>query len=143
MSKKLFLAIFSITVIVGGFYLYKELTYVPQVFPLDNTKAHYKITKGCPAQSGGKEFGTKGMRENKGYCLEYRGDKIIKPLGTEQNFYRITIGDASQDLERFLNKEIIITSGQFVQGDKQCVQNQCFSLGGSSTLLNLRSISLQ
>lgn len=141
--KKLLLVIAFFIVFFGGFYLYKELTYVPQVFPLDNAKAQYKITKGCPAQSGGKEFDAKGMIENKGYCLEYKGDKISEPFDSKTNFYRITIGTSKQDLKPFLNKEVTIQSGQFIQGDKQCIQSNCTSLGGSSIRLNLDSISLK
>ena len=115
----------------------------PQFFPLDNPNGSYKITKGCPSRQGWWETGAAGMKYGDGYCVEYRGANVFDPQHTNTNFYRVTVGASRQDLRPFLNRSVTITSGRFDSADTQCIAGACVALGGTGTVLTLRSIKIR
>src|SRR5438445_165414 len=83
----------------------------------------HEITKGCPRMGGYEKNTNANPQYQDGYCVEYTGDGVLNFPQSRSNFYRITVGKSTQDLQPFINKDVIITSGKFVFADKQCIAN--------------------
>src|SRR5437879_12128463 len=101
------LSVLILAVILGSL-IYKIYFALPQFFPLNNPQGSYKITTGCPWEESWQETNISGNITKAGYCVEYRGDNIfISSNKGKTHFYRITVGTSRQDLQPFLNKEVI------------------------------------
>jgi hypothetical protein len=130
MLKRLLISIGGIILFLVAIYLLNYIKGTPEFFPLHNPKGKYKIVDHCLGESD--------------YCVEYRGDGVIKlSENASPRFYQIIVGTARQDLKPFVNKEIIITSGRFNTAYNQCIQNKCTPLGGPFIGIDLYSIKIK
>jgi hypothetical protein len=112
----------------------------PTFFPLNNPQGSYKITKNCPAGQGWvEEFNGQG----RAYCVEYKGpDVFMNVKNGNTDFFRITVGKSTVDLEPYVGKQVRINRGKYVSSSKQCIQDDCVDIQGPYVVLNINDITL-
>jgi hypothetical protein len=99
----LFLLILIIGIYVFiGWVIFKLLTEKPpNFFPLNDSRAEYRITKDCPNGQGSVE---QIYSQGYAYCLEYKGNKVLLKETENSNFFRVTVGKSKINLEQYLGK---------------------------------------
>lgn len=139
--KKVLVFVVLGLVIFVGWFVYEIITDEPPHFiPLNDPQAEYRIIKGCPNAQGWGE--SKDFQGN-AYCLEYRGDNVLmKEEHNNSEFFTITIGKSSMDLQPYEGKKVINIKGRYTSSDTQCIQNTCTKIGGPFVVVNITHIEL-
>ncbi len=138
---KKFGIIFTVTLFfLLGVSLWKFFTAVPpQFFPLNNPQGGYIITKQCPVQG----WNASPVQNREIYCVTYKGEGVVSDgLNSTNNFFSVTVGKTSIDLQPFEDKPVMIIQGKFVSATMQCVQNVCKNIDGPLVVLNIDELKL-
>jgi len=143
--RKKFIALGIVQLVLIFFLIFLQFTRYnsPHFFPLDDPEASYTIVKQCPGGEGWIKKLPPHFAADV-YCVEYEGKHVFDPLNKKTNFYRVTVGQTRQELEPFLNKKVVIESGEFINSSLQCVKDlPCNPFSGLRTVLNIYSLSLK
>ena len=132
-------SILLIYIIINGLLFSNSPNYdpPPDLFPVNNQYAEYKITKMCPASAHASE---EVQILDKGFCIEY---KVAKNLSNDIAFSRVNVGYSKVDLEPFVGKKVKNIKGKFVEGKEQCINDKCINLGTQFILLDIDKLELE
>ena len=117
MSKKILgLALISVVFFIAWFIWYgfiKDQT--PQFFPFNELQGEYSIVK-----------------DNDIFMVRYKGPNSFSGISHEtDNSISVIVGETNYDLNRYLNKKVFLTKGNFKgHFTKQCIANNCKDIGG-------------
>lgn len=100
----------------------------PQFFPFNEPKGHYSIVT--------DDF---NVSSSPLYMLKYEGLGIYS--GPQVNgSISIFVGKTSYDLKKYVGREIVVTSGDFVSLTQQCIAGTCKNLPGRYAVVNIDGI---